>query len=159
MRATVLPFLLLVACGDDGPASLGDVLDDPELPPRGSADVLAWIEAGHYLTWSCEPEPHPARPGSGHGPNRICSNAALATATGDGPYPAGAAAVKEILDDDGAIRLYAVYRKIADGTGGDTWYWYEGLGDNVIANGEGDGTCTGCHAGAPRDYVFTVITP
>lgn len=159
MRLAALPVLLLAACGDEGVASYGDPLDDPEVPARGSADVLTWLEAGYYLDWSCEPEPHPARPGSGHGANRICSNAALAAATGDGPYPVGAAAVKEIFDGAGGIRLYAVYRKVADGTGGDTWYWYEGLGDDVIANAEGDGTCTGCHSGAPRDFVFTVVTP
>lgn len=148
--------LALVAC-DDGPESFGDPLDDPQLPPRGHTDVLTWIEAGHYLSWQCEPERHPARPGSGHGANRICSNAALAASTGDGAFPAGAAAVKEVFNSSGGIRLYAVYRKVRDGSGGATWYWYEGLDDNVIANGEGDGTCTGCHGRAPRDFVYTII--
>lgn len=151
--------LALAACGDPGPASYGDPLTDPQVPARGHADVLTWLEAGHYQSWSCEAEPHGPRPPSPHGMTRICSNDALAAANGEGPYPVGAASVKEVLDDAGAIRLFAVYRKVAAGTGGDTWYWYEGSADDTIANGEGDGTCTGCHAGAPRDFVFTVVPP
>jgi hypothetical protein len=157
MRPIFASLLLAAACGD-GPASYGDPLDDPQLPPRGFEDVLTWLEAGHYLDWACEEAPHPARPGSGHGTNRICSNDLLSgAAEGTGPYPVGAAAVKELLGSDGAIRLYAVYRKVTAGSGGDTWYWYEGHRGDVIANGEGDGTCTGCHARAPRDFVYTVV--
>ena len=148
--------LLVLGCSD-GAASYGDELGDPQVPPRGHDDLMTWIAAGHYLAWSCEDAPHPARAGSGHGPNRICSNTALVSFAGGGPYPVGAAAVKEVFDSSGGIRLYAVYRKVAAEPGGDSWYWYEGKGDNIIANGEGDGTCTGCHAGAPQDFVFTVV--
>ncbi len=153
-------FMLLVlgACAGDGEASYGDDLTDPEVPARGNVDLHTWLDAGFYQSWSCEQAAHPARPGSGHGPNRICTNAQLsAAADGTGPYPVGAAAVKEVFDSNGNIRLYAVYRKVFDGTGGDTWYWYEGLPGNVIANGEGDSTCTGCHGRAPRDFVYTII--
>mgnify|MGYP006955968372 CR=1 FL=1 len=148
--------LLLIAC-DSGPESYGDDLANPQVPARGSTDVLDWIDAGHYLTWACEEAAHPARPGSGHGPNRICSNAALGAFTGFGSYPVGAAGVKEIFDGNGNLRLFAVYLKVAEGPGGDSWYWYEGKRGDVIANGEGDGTCTGCHARAPQDFVYTVV--
>ena len=148
--------MALLGCSD-GPTSYGDELADPEVPPRGREDLTVWLEAGHYLAWRCEDAPHPARAGSGHGPNRICSNTALASFAGDGSYPVGAAAVKEVFNAEGAIRLYAVYRKIDAAPGGDSWYWYEGKGDNIIANGEGDGTCTGCHARAPQDFVYTVV--
>jgi hypothetical protein len=151
--ASVL-LLVIAACGD-GPTTLGDPLDDPQVPPRGSDDLITWIEAGHYLAWRCEAEVHPRRPGSGHSANRICSNDALVGSTGDGPYPVGAAAVKEVYSGD-AIGLYAVYRKVEAGGGGDSWYWFEGTRTDIVANGEGDGTCTGCHSGAPRDFVFTV---
>lgn len=144
-------------CGDSGPTSYGDSVTDPELPARGSEDATTWLAAGLYRSWNCEPAAHPARGFSPHGANRICSNAALVASTGPGPYPVGAAAVKEIFDDAGAIRLYAVYRKVAAGEGGDSWYWYEGKGDDVVANGEGDDTCTGCHSRAERDFVFTVV--
>lgn len=147
---------MLAACTDEGPTTVGDPLEDPQLPPRGSDDLLTWIEAGHYLSWSCEPEKHPPRSGSAHSANRICSNDALVDATGDGPFPEGAAGVKEVYSGD-AIAVYAVYRKVIDGDGGDTWYWFEGGRDNVLANGEGHPSCTGCHGGAPRDFVFTVV--
>jgi hypothetical protein len=150
--------LLVFALGcDDGPTTFGDVVDDPQLPPRGSDDLLTWIEAGHYKTWACEPEAHPARTGSPHGKNRICSNDALVTSTGTGPYPVGAAGLKEILAESGAIRLYAVYRKVEAGDGGDTWYWFEGKRGDIASNGEGDSTCTGCHSRAPRDFVYTAV--
>jgi hypothetical protein len=47
---------------------------------------------------------------------------------------------------------YAVYLKTdADSAGGDNWYWYERIGEDVVADGMGDsGTaksiCVGCHA-------------
>lgn len=151
-----LLLLLLVACNDPGPASLGDSLDDPQVPPRGADDVMTWIEAGHYNAWSCEAEAHPPRAGSGHGPNRICSNDALVDATGD-VFPIGAAAVKEVFDGDGSIAAYAVYRKLTSATGGDSWYWFEGTRDGNVANGPGDSTCTGCHGRAPRDFVYTIV--
>lgn len=156
MHRALLLALALTGC-DDGPSSYQDRLDDPQIPARGTADLATWLEAGHYLGWHCEPDRHPPRPGSAHGANRICSNDALAAAPGDGPFPVGAAAVKEVFDG-GAISKYAVYRKVREGTGGATWYWYEGdLRDDVIANGEAESSCTDCHSGAPRDFVFTVV--
>ena len=156
MRAILATTLLLTACGD-GPDSYGDDTTDLQVQPRGTNDILTWIEAGHYMAWNCEAAPHPARPPGAHGTNRICTNDALSAATGEGPYPVGAAAVKEVFNGTGGIRLYAVYRKVEAAAGGDSWYWFEGSRDRVVANGEGDGTCTGCHGGAPRDFVFTVV--
>jgi hypothetical protein len=154
----LLALALAAGCADDpGPESFGDPVDDPQLPPRGSRDLLDWVDAGHYLGWHCESAMHAPRPGSGHGPNRICSNDAIVAATGEGPYPVGAAAVKEVYNDDGAIRVYAVYRKLEAAAGGESWYWFEGDRDGNFANGAGDGTCTGCHAAAPRDFVYTVV--
>lgn len=120
---------------------------------------MTWIEAGHYLDWSCEADVHPPSSQSGHGPNRICSNDVMVASEGDGPYPVGSASVKEIYTtgDGDPIRLYAVYRKVEAGTGGDTWYWFEGTRTDIIANGEGDRTCTGCHGRAPRDFAYTVV--
>jgi len=155
-------WLLLVAClaactDDPGPPSFGDPTDDPQLPPRGTTDLLDWIDAGHYLTWQCEAAPHPPRAGSGHGANRICSNDALAAAAADDLFPVGAASVKEVYNDDGAIRVYAVSRRVFSEAGGDSWYWFEGGRGGNAANGLGDPTCTNCHGGAPRDFVYTVV--
>ena len=146
---------VLAACADAGPDSFGDDLTDPQLPARGTSDAPAWLAAGYYRQWRCEPTPHPARAPSPHGKNRICNNDAL-HATTSGDFPAGAASVKEIYDGD-AIVTYAIARKLTDGPGGDAWYWYEGNPDKTYANGEGAGNCTGCHARAARDFVFTVV--
>ena len=155
----LLVVVCVAACADDpGPPSFGDATDDPQLPPRGSADLLDWIAAGHYLAWQCEAAPHPPRAGSGHGPNRICSNDLLSDAAGDGLYPVGAASVKEVYNDDGnGIRVYAVSRRVFSEPGGDSWYWFEGDREGNFANGQGDATCTGCHGAAPRDFVYTVV--
>jgi hypothetical protein len=157
-RALGLSLATVVACSDPGPASFGDPTTDPQLPPRGHEDILGWLAAGHYQAWRCEAAAHGPRPPSPHGTTRICNNDALTGAAGDGPFPVGAASVKEILQGD-RIALYAVYRKVAAGAGGATWYWFEGVEGDIIANGTDDDTCTGCHRGAPRDFVFTVVPP
>jgi hypothetical protein len=158
MARSIYLCLCLIPLGcNDGPGSYGDDLTDPQVPARGHDDVMTWLAAGYYLSWTCEAAPHPPRSGSGHGPNRICSNDALSSFAGDGSFPVGAAAVKEVYGSAGAIRLYAVYRKVTAEDGGDSWYWFEGKGGEVVGNGEGDGTCTGCHARAPHDFVYTVV--
>ncbi|MGE0547125.1 MAG: hypothetical protein AB7O24_01595 [Kofleriaceae bacterium] len=149
--------LLAGSACSKGPETYGDDLANVETPPRGYKDIVTWLEAGHYKAWTCQPEPHPAAPPSPHGANRICNNAILSGAANDGPFEVGAASVKEIYDRAGRLSLYAVYRKVEPGAGGDTWYWYEGAGDEVVANGEGEDTCTDCHDRAPRDYVFTLV--
>jgi hypothetical protein len=145
----------LAATACTGPASFGDDLTNPQLPARGTADIQDWLRAGYYQAWACEPDPHPGRTSSPHGTNRICNNDALHAAAGTGAFPVGAAAVKELFSG-GAVTAYAVTRKTIAGDGGDSWYWYEGP-DTVYANGEGDSSCTGCHAQAPRDFVFTIV--
>lgn len=83
--------------------------------------------------------------------NRICSNAALSAST-EGDYPAGAASVKELVQN-GRVTGFAVGTKLASGG----WYWYEAYGDNVIADGANKALCDNCHDGAPRDSVFTHV--
>jgi hypothetical protein len=162
--AQALAWLTLVltaaACAD--PADPGEpapdgapAAGDPQLPPRGHAALAAWLGAGHYQAWACEPAPHAARPPGAHGENRICSNAALSAAE-DGPYPVGAAAVKELYRG-GALAGYAVGVKVAAPAAGASWYWYEAIGASVIADRVDHGLCSGCHAGAPRDFVFTRV--
>jgi len=155
LRPVVICALALAGCTHDGASSFGDDPADPQLPARGTGDMRAWLAAGHYQAWRCEAAAHAGRPPSPHGGNRICNNAALA-ASSAGEFPVGAAAVKEIFDG-GRITGYAVSRKLAAGDGGDRWYWYEGKADKVYANDQGVDGCTGCHAQAGRDYVFTVV--
>ena len=58
---------------------------------------------------------------------------------------------------DGQVAGYAVMRKLADNGTANDWYWYEGFGDNVLAEGRSPAGCTGCHSGAPRDFIFTRV--
>ena len=133
-----------------------DTLDDPQLPPRGPMATTAWIEAGHYLAWHCEPVRHPSRPGSPHSANRICTNDALSTAP-DGPFPVGAASIKELYNVDKLVG-FALMRKVEpDSRGGAGWYWYEAIGDDVVVASHGAGNCVGCHGDAPRDFAYTVV--
>jgi hypothetical protein len=154
MRSILVLAIAFAGCTDDGPDSFGDDLADPQLPARGTGDARAWLAAGHYQSWRCEAAPHAGRPPSPHGRNRICNNDALRPGAGD--FPVGAAAVKEIYDGS-AIVGFAIARKLVAGASGDGWYWYEATPDKVYANSEGAANCTACHAGAARDFVFTVV--
>jgi hypothetical protein len=158
----------LAACADSDPkdgagnpgvdgGTAADAADttDPQLPPRGHAALTTWLAAGHYLAWTCEMAPHPARPPGAHGTNRICSNTLLSTSDA-GTYPLGAASVKEIYSG-GAIDGYAVGLKVTTGSDAPSWYWYEVLGTSVVADGAGRPLCANCHADAARDHVFTQV--
>jgi hypothetical protein len=130
---------------------------DAQTPATGKiADIDAWLARGDYKQWSCESAPHAARGSSAHDKNRICSNDKLKNST-TGNFPIGAANVKELYDGD-RVAGYAVMVKVTTNSDGASWYYYEKLpSGSVPANGPDDGSCTGCHSGAPRDYVFTQV--
>ena len=44
--------------------------------------------------------------------------------------------------------------KLETGAAGNGWYWYEGVGASVYADGTGEGLCTGCHSNG-TDFVLT----
>lgn len=156
---------------DTGTHPLADGTD--QTPAMGAAKVKSWLASGAYKSWACEPAVHEARSPSPHGYNRICSNDVLsAAASGTGPFPEGAAAVKELYGDDTDTTPvgYAVYAKTkADSEGGAAWYWYEIVpldsaaphdASGVVADGLGNGgpardICVGCHAGAGSDGAHT----
>jgi hypothetical protein len=157
-------FCLLAACAADStvnpedpdPQPMPDPLAvDDQSPPTSHAAIGPWLAEGAYLTWACEPVPHPARPPGAHGENRICSNDLL-SASATGAYPIGAATVKELYRN-GELDGYAVMRKLADTGAANDWYWYELIGTSVVADGRSPGICTGCHGGAPRDFIFTRV--
>lgn len=141
--------------------------DEAQVPPTtgGKATMRAWLDAGHYKSWACQPAAHGPLPISPHGMNRICSNDVL-SAHGAGEYPVDSAGVKELYDDAGAnIVGYAVYRHVKAGMGGDSWYWYEDVPDTsmaphdaegIVADGLGDSgpakdICVGCHMATGLD--------
>jgi hypothetical protein len=166
MRLGLLLFVVGCAADSAPPSSnpdpdpAPDPMTDPAIvddqsPPTSHAALVPWLAEGAYQTWSCEPEAHPARPPGAHGENRICSNDLLSQ-TDAGPYPVGAASVKELVRN-GEVTGYAVMRKLDDNNTAGSWYWYEAFGSSVIADGRSPGICTGCHSDAPRDFIFTRV--
>lgn len=143
--------LAVTGCASDEP-------QDPQVPPTGSDAVTAWLAAGYYQSWACEPEAHDARSPSPHNRNRICSND-IVHATPDGSFAVSASSVKELLDDSGAVFGHAVSRKLSDDPDGAGWYWYEAVNGSVTVEGTGasgsaKSVCVGCHVGAAQDFVF-----
>ncbi len=153
---------------------------DPQNPPTSSAQAVeSWLSSGAYKEWKCETTSHDGRSPSPHGKNRICSNAKLSGAADAGQYPVDSASVKELFNSTGTnIEGYAVYRHVAAGTTGDTWFWYERVplsslaphdDAGVVANGLGGSgpakdICVGCHQGAGsdanhsgHDFVYTQV--
>ncbi len=145
-------------------------------PTTGHEEVEIWLSQGFYRRWHCQAAPHPSRPPSDHGINRICSND-LASAAGPGEYPVDAASVKEFYDEQGKIVGYSVERHTRPGQTAETWYWYERVAlDSTVPHDErgvaadgwgGSGPaheiCAGCHMGAGvgphpgHDFVYTQV--
>ncbi len=150
---------------------------DAQTPPQGGVtEMKAWLATGDYKKWKCEAAAHDQKTPSPHAANRICSNDKLSGAGASGPFPMGAAGVKELWDKvGGAVIGYAVYVKTsADSAGGANWYWYEDAPSlnppgGVVADGFGTAgvpkdVCVGCHVKAgsgfaptARDFVFVQV--
>ena len=136
---------------DAGPAST------PQRPPRGQEALEAWLAAGYYRSWHCEAGISAPRLTGNHGRHRICSNDLL-WGSASGPYPVGAASVKELFGPSDEPNGFAVGLKTEDGEGPQTWYWYERRGTvatvRPLAQGNGVPDCAVCHGMAARDNVF-----
>jgi hypothetical protein len=148
--------------GGGGDAGSGG---NAQTPPIGAAAIVPWLQQGLYKSWHCETAPHTARSPSPHNIDRVCSNDVIANnATGTGPWPAGAAAVKELYSHstDTTPTGWAVYLKThADSANGANWYYYGALaagGSNVDGMGTDSTvmpTCTSCHLAAGSDAAHT----
>lgn len=168
-------------------ATLGDSDGAEQQPPTtGRAAMRAWLAAGSWRRWRCEPAAHPAQGLSPHMLNRICNNDVLAGAPEGAPWPVGAASVKELhlVGESDPVVGYAVYLKVREGADGSGWFWFEYVrpgvtldpplpseADGTVAEGFGDhgaarAICVGCHqrSGAndsgltgPGDFVFTRV--
>lgn len=126
-------------------------------PPRGKAALEAWLATAQYQSWTCEASISPPRLNGNHGRQRICSNDLL-LASDAGPYPVGAASVKELFMPDDSPNGFAVGVKIDVGAGPATWYWYERRGTDPAAAPKAEGVavpdCAVCHGLADRDFVY-----
>ena len=128
----------------------GSTTDDPppadQLPPVGAAELLPWLESLAYADWHAESGVHPSTGPHGDGVRTFFNDALRGSFdAGNATHPIDAAVVKELYGG-GEIAGWAVMVKVADGEGGDTWYWYEIVGASTYADGTGVDLCTGCHA-------------
>ena len=147
------------AAADGGgiPADCGG--DEGGPVPSTPNEVNAWLQTRKYECWARESVVHlSAGP---HGGNvRTYLNAALdASMKGSAEHPQGAAVVKEFYGQGTTtVTGWAVAVKTqAQSASGQGWYWYEVFGTDPGATtieGQGLGTCTGCHSGG-KDYVLT----
>jgi hypothetical protein len=141
---------------------------DSETPATGDPQRVAdWLASGAYRSWRCESVAHEARSPSPHGKNRVCNNRKIAE-HGAGEFPIGAASVKEIYDDLGALKAQAIGLKVGAGAAS-AWVWFEIGGRTVVkVNARGDtreaSACSSCHAEAGidrehsgHDFVYTIV--
>jgi hypothetical protein len=165
----------IVACSSNSTSNNPDSSAASETPPMGAAKIQPWLASGAYKSWNCEPAVHTARSPSPHGFDRICMNDVLASnATSTAPWPAGAAAVKELYASLSSTTVmgYAVYLKTeANSAGGANWYWYEnvplssafppdssrsdGVVDGLGTTGDALTVCIACHAAAGSNAAHT----
>ncbi|MCG5051552.1 MAG: hypothetical protein KA712_01205 [Myxococcales bacterium] len=127
---------------------------EPAVPTTAAA-LKTFLESGGYKTFKAEPMAHAST--GPHGKVRTYVNASLAAALAAGGtnHPVGAASVKELFGSNDALRGWAVLVKTeAASNGGQGFYWYEILDGSVVADGQGVGLCSSCHA-AGKDYVLT----
>lgn len=153
--------LMLVLVGACGPSSSVDegvgVIQELDTSEAG---ITAFVREGRYKEWLAEPLVH--RTNAPHGDkvrvffNDIVTNSLRA---GNTTHPVGSILVKELYEDDGErLRGHALDVKITEGSGKDTWLFYEGFGPDYSNNyyGRGHNTCHGCHESG-IDYVTSPL--
>ncbi len=155
--ALVVTTACTTGTGGDPPEDAGAV-DVTQTPPEGDAALKEWLAAGHHEDWACQPDITDGSPSSVHGRKRVCFNDALADTPTDIAYPIGAAAVKEIYDDEDVRTGTTVLLKVKARDEAASWYWYERSGDFVLTDSRDSIVCSGCHASARdeggHEYVY-----
>jgi hypothetical protein len=125
------------------------VCGDPVVPTDAAA-LLEWLEGGNYLGWDAESGLHPSS-GPHFGDVRTFVHPCMAESLDVFVYdvsthPVGATAIKELYGAGDVLLGWSVEVKIAEGEGGDTWYWYEQFMGVTTADSIGDPICSDCHA-------------
>ena len=163
-----LPFA--VACGTSDTGGSMNATAIPVGNDGSTADFSTgpasgrFVIDGLYESWRKEPMIHESSTGA-HPDVLVYYNDKYADAwlAQDFPMPLGAAAVKELYqgtDPDG----WALSVKTADGSGKDTWTWYEVTSATTDPNvydffGVAHPTCEGCHSGSSKDYSLAPNIP
>lgn len=124
-----------------------------DAPPEDPAAIGRWLRGGGYRGWAPSSPIHAT---GEHGGARVLFNPLLAAswAAGGGRHPLGAAAVRELYEDDLATpRGFALMIKVAEGDVDRGWFWYEVFGQaddddaRPTVSQIGAPGCVGCHAG------------
>ncbi|HEX8433509.1 MAG TPA: hypothetical protein VF697_00335 [Archangium sp.] len=150
--------MLAVACGPTSTVDEGvgviQQLDTSE------AGITAFVREGRYKDWLAEPSVHDTR--APHGSKvRVFFNDTVVQSMRDSKatHPVGSILIKELYENDGkTLRGHALDVKVSEGTGKDTWLFYEGFAPDYARNyyGRGHETCHGCHSSG-TDYVTTPL--
>jgi hypothetical protein len=172
MNRTLLAALaaaFLLACGTSDTGGNPDATAVPVGNDGSTHDFSTgestgmFVIARSYESWRKEAMIHES---SGpHSDVRTFFNDKYADAWTSGafPMPVGAMSVKELYqgtDPDG----WAVSVKTAEGSGKETWTWYETLSAVTDPKdydffGVAHPTCEGCHSGSSRDYSLAPAIP
>lgn len=164
----LMSLLFAQACGkDNGDDNDNNRTGAPSTGPAGEiadtseAGFLAFMKAGSYREWS-DKQPSPIDSVPAHSAKTqtfFNVTAATAATAGQNPLPKGSIVIKDIFESDGVtLKAQAAMAKIADGTGGDTWVWYEVFLPeyNNTFYGKGLSSCTGCHSSG-SDFVRSSV--
>jgi hypothetical protein len=130
--------------------------DAGEVPASGP-ELFQYLQSGAYKTFAHESKAH--RSQGPHGDVIVYVNPILESSlkAQNTAHPAGAAAVKELVDGNNQLIGWSVSVKTqAESDEGNGWYWYEVYsttdGSGPLADANGAALCTGCHSSG-RDFV------
>lgn len=132
-------------------------------PPddRDLATIQAWLAAGEYLDWERH-DPPPGPDMSGGSRVYLSPELAASLRSGAPAHPVGSAAVREIVDPEGASGLlgFAYLHKLEAEAGPEGWLFYEVF--DVTAEAaplvaeRGSTGCVGCHEDGV-DFVRSIL--
>lgn len=147
-------FFVGSGCGSSSkPTAVSSVGDLSDTSAKG---ILAYIQKGDYKQWKAEAATHDSK--GPHGTVRSFFNPTVVDSltAKKSTHPKGSMVVKELYAGDAkTLNGYAFMVKTVEGSGGDSWIWYEGLTPSYDQYyGQGLTTCTGCHS-AGTDSVIS----
>ena len=161
--ASLVMLLAVVACGEETPKDVPVEGAGPRLTcdtPSDADTLLEFLADGKYREWERESGPHPsAGPHGGTVLTYVNDTLLESLEAGNEVHPPCSASVKELFLGNEEVSGYAVYVKVReDSANGAGWYWLETFStdptDSPAFEGDGDGTCVGCHS-TGNDFVRT----
>lgn len=159
--------LVLFACGKSDSENETDKTGTPstgavgEVADTSKDGIVSFLGDASYRDWVTK-QPVPIDSVSAHASKTrtfFNDTAASAAKAAENPLPQGSVIIKEIFGEDGTtLRGQALMAKIIEGTGANSWVWFEGFLPEYVDPyyGVGNSTCTGCH-GSGADFVRTTV--